>query len=123
MGKNLLLYVWYEKNHKIDPTCFQIDSVIWGRIVLDEMQEIRSWTTRLSKVVCRLRSDCRWMLSGTPLLDDINDLKGELCFLGLEPFSATNDDGFFQFAVASHWEYKSMYGLNGLKTLAECIML
>lgn len=113
----------YEKNHKIDPTYFQIDSVIWGRIVLDEMQEIRSWTTRLSKVVCRLRSDCRWMLSGTPLLDDINDLKGELCFLGLEPFSATNEDGFFQFAVASHWEYKSMYGLNVLKTLAEGIML
>lgn len=39
-------------------------NITWGRIVLDEMQEIRSWTTRVSKLVNSLASDCRWMLSG-----------------------------------------------------------
>lgn len=87
------------------------------------MQEIRSWKTRLSKLVNNLKSDCRWMLSGTPLLDDVTDLRGELCFLGLEPFCATNDDGFFDFAVANHWHHKSQYGLSILRKLAELIML
>jgi hypothetical protein len=95
----------------------------WGRIVLDEMQQIRSWTTRISKLVNSLKSDCRWMLSGTPLLDDVTDLRGELCFLRLEPFCASNDDGFFQFAVANHWQHKSRYGLSILRKLAELIML
>lgn len=95
----------------------------WGRIVLDEMQEIRSWTTRISKLVNSLNSDCRWMLSGTPLLDDVTDLRGELCFLRLEPFCASNDDGFFQFAVANHWKHKSCYGLSILKKLAQLVVL
>jgi hypothetical protein len=63
------------------------------------------------------------MLSGTPFLDDVTDLRGELCFLKLEPFSANNDDGFFQFAVANHWDHKSRYGLSVLRKLAELIML
>lgn len=95
----------------------------FSRIVLDEMQEIRSWTTTLSKVVNNLQSDCRWMLSGTPLLDGVTDLRGELCFLGLEPFAANSDDGFFDFAIANHWEEKSRYGLSVLKMMAGLIML
>ena len=95
----------------------------FARIVLDEMQEIRSWTTTLSKVVNNLQSDCRWMLSGTPLLDGVTDLRGELCFLGLEPFDAKSDDGFFDFAIANHWKEKSRYGLSVLKMMAELIML
>ncbi|CAJ1942990.1 unnamed protein product [Cylindrotheca closterium] len=95
----------------------------WGRIVLDEMQEIRSSTSRISKVVNTLKSKCRWMLSGTPLVDDISDLRGELSFLGLEPFAFSNDDGFFDFAVANHWHQRSQYGLSVLQKLAALIIL
>lgn len=90
---------------------------IWGRIVLDEMQEIRSWSTNISKYCQRLKSDRRWMLSGTPLLEGIKDFRGELCFLGLEPFSALNEDGFFDFAVMNHWEARSQYSLDILRIL------
>ena len=59
-----------------------LTSVRWGRIVLDEMQEIRSSTTRIARSCERMRCGRRWMLSGTPLFEGIEDLRGELNFLG-----------------------------------------
>jgi hypothetical protein len=76
----------------------------WGRIVLDEMQEVRSSTTKIARMCETLKSDRRWMISGTPLFEGIEDLKGELNFLHLEPFSANSEDGFFNFAVTNPWE-------------------
>lgn len=58
------------------------------------------------------------MLSGTPLFDGIKDFRGELCFLKLDPFAADNEDGFFEFAVASHWDARSRYGLATLRVLS-----
>ena len=48
----------------LDKTFQQVD---WRRICLDEMQEVRSSTTKLAKACIALRSDYRWMISGTPL--------------------------------------------------------
>ena len=94
-----------------------LSTVSWGRIILDEMQEVRSWNTSISKACQELKSDRRWMLSGTPLWEGIQDFKGELCFLGLEPFAANNEDGFFDFAIANHWEARSKHGLEILRIL------
>ena len=66
----------------------ELSSHTWGRVVLDEMQEIRSWTTTISKGCQKLRSNRRWMLSGTPITHSIDDFRGELCFLNIEPFAA-----------------------------------
>eukprot|EP00536_Pseudo-nitzschia_multiseries_P008035 jgi/Psemu1/287532/fgenesh1_pg.197_\ len=97
-------------------------STVWGRVVLDEMQEVRSWNTITSKSCHKLLSHRRWMLSGTPLWEGIHDFRGELCFLGLEPFAANNEDGFFDFAVAHHWEERSVHGLEILKLLALVVL-
>lgn len=90
----------------------------WKRIVLDEMQEIRSSTTVLAKNCKGLTGQKRWMVSGTPLFDSIEDFKGELDFLKIEPFSADTEDGFFDFCVTQHWEAKSHYGLEALRALS-----
>ena len=50
--------------------------------------------------------------------DSINDFRGELCFLQLAPFAADNEDGFFNFAVANHWDQRSPYGLETLRILS-----
>jgi SNF2 family DNA or RNA helicase len=57
----------------------------WGRIVLDEQQEIRSSTTKIAKNCESLDCHRRWMLSGTPIFEGIEDLRGELNFLRLTP--------------------------------------
>lgn len=90
----------------------------WGRIVLDEMQEVRSPTTQIAKACCDLlRGNRRWMLSGTPLFDGITDLCGELNFLSLEPYAAKSEDGFFDFSITDHWEQHSILGLEMLQVL------
>ena len=89
----------------------------WGRIVLDEMQEIRSSSTVIARNCDKLIAGRRWMLSGTPLFDGIEDLKGELNFLSLEPYAAKSEDGFFDFSITQHWKQHSRHGLDTLKVL------
>jgi hypothetical protein len=61
-----------------------------------QMQEVRSSTTALARLCERLSAGCRWMVSGTPLFDGIDDLNGELHFLGVWPFSLRDaEDGFW----------------------------
>jgi hypothetical protein len=92
-------------------------STHWARVVLDEMQEIRSHTSSISKNCNALIANRRWMLSGTPLFEGFSDLRGELCFLRLDPFAADSEDGFFDFAVTQHIENRSRYGLETLRVL------
>lgn len=89
----------------------------WGRIVLDEMQEIRSSSTAIARNCDKLKARRRWMLSGTPLFDGIEDLRGELNFLSLEPYAAKSEDGFFDFSITNHWKLHSKHGLDTLKVL------
>lgn len=93
-------------------------STTWGRVVLDEMQEIRSSTTVIAQNCERLDCNRRWMLSGTPLFEGIEDFRGELCFLQLEPFAASNDDGFFRFFISNNWENRSTHALDLLRVLS-----
>ncbi|KAI0270502.1 P-loop containing nucleoside triphosphate hydrolase protein [Gloeopeniophorella convolvens] len=52
----------------------------WYRVVLDEAQFIRNRTTRASKVVAQLRAKYRWMLTGTPVTNNLADLYGLIRF-------------------------------------------
>jgi len=92
-------------------------SICWGRIVLDEMQEIRSSTTAIAMNCEKLSCSRRWMLSGTPLFEGIDDLRGELNFLRLEPYAAALEDGFFDFSITNHWKARSEHGLETLRIL------
>ena len=94
-----------------------LQTVRWGRVVLDEMQEIRSSTTKIAKNCEQLHCDRRWMLSGTPIFGGIEDLKGELNFLRLEPFGASWEDGFFDFAIKAPWESKQPHAVAVLQIL------
>eukprot|EP00941_MAST-03F_sp_MAST-3F-sp1_P005034 g5034.t1 len=82
-------------------------TIQWRRVVLDEMQEIRSSTTELA-VACRNLSPghaSRWMVSGTPLFSGIKDLNGELAFLQVLPFCLhDNVDGFWDRCIEEPWK-------------------
>ena len=99
-------------------------SIHWRRIVLDEMQEIRSSTTDLAKVCKKLSSDFRWMVSGTPLYTSLDDLNGELNFLGVTPF-CLNDatDGFWGLRIRQPWNNQEENALDLLHTLLDGIMI
>ena len=89
----------------------------WGRIVLDEQQEIRSSTTKIAMNCESLICHRRWMLSGTPIFEGIGDLRGELNFLRLTPYAAKWEDGFFDFSIMNHWNHRSKHGIETLRIL------
>ena len=86
------------------------------------MQEIRSSTTKFAKTCEKLQCNRRWMLSGTPLFEGIEDLRGELNFLRLEPFGANCEDGFFDFMIRQPWETRDVQAIEVLKTLSKVMM-
>lgn len=94
----------------------------WGRIVLDEQQEIRSSTTKIAKNCESLVCHRRWMLSGTPIFEGIDDLRGELNFLRLSPYAAQWEDGFFDFSIMNHWKHHSEHGIATLRILGLLIL-
>lgn len=61
-------------------------STNWHRIVLDEGHIIKNHSTIQSIACSKLESKCRWILTGTPLQNSLDDLYGLVNFLRLEPW-------------------------------------
>lgn len=57
--------------------------VRWDRVILDEAHEIRNKTSKLFKSVCRLESEIRWLVTGTPVFNSIEDFVSLCTFLGI----------------------------------------
>jgi SNF2 family DNA or RNA helicase len=107
---------------KDDKTTF--NRIKWDRVVLDEMQEIRSSTTDHARACEKLLCDCRWMVSGTPLYTSIDDLNGELAFLGVLPFCASDQsDGFWSMHVSKPFQRRKPEALQQLNCLLKGIMI
>ncbi|KAI1817848.1 hypothetical protein GGS20DRAFT_531056 [Poronia punctata] len=56
-------------------------AVNWRRVVLDEGHVIRNPNTRNAKAVCKLQAESRWILSGTPFVNNATDFWSALLFL------------------------------------------
>ena len=56
----------------------------WDRIVLDEAHEIRNRSSKTFKSVRALRSDIRWIVTGTPVFNSMNDFVSLCEFIGIE---------------------------------------
>jgi SNF2 family DNA or RNA helicase len=56
----------------------------WDRVILDEAHEIRNKSSKLFKSVCRLKTDIKWIVTGTPVFNSMNDFVSLCAFLGIE---------------------------------------
>lgn len=69
-------------------------SMKWKRIVLDEGHFIRNQATKSAIAACAIEAECRWVLTGTPIVNTIKDLHSMLKFLritgGLEKIELFN---------------------------------
>ena len=57
--------------------------VSWDRVVLDEAHEIRNKKSKLFKSVCRLQTQIKWIVTGTPVFNSMEDFVSLCTFLGL----------------------------------------
>jgi SNF2 family DNA or RNA helicase len=66
---------------------FPLFAYAWNRVILDEGHAIKNPSTNQSKACCHLEADCRFVLTGTPITNSINDLYALFRFLRSQPWS------------------------------------
>ncbi|CUS22868.1 LAQU0S07e01948g1_1 [Lachancea quebecensis] len=79
-------------------------SVEFFRIVIDEGHTIRNRNTRTSKSLMDLESSRRWILTGTPIINRLDDLYSLIKFMRLEPWSQV---GYWKTFVSDPFEKKN----------------
>ncbi|KAL5498669.1 hypothetical protein ACEPAH_2024 [Sanghuangporus vaninii] len=66
-------------------------TMMWHRIVLDEAQNVRNKRTRSSQAVAELEATYRWCLTGTPIINGLEDAYGPFRFLRLRPWDSREE--------------------------------
>uniref|UniRef100_A0A4W3I2F1 Helicase like transcription factor n=1 Tax=Callorhinchus milii TaxID=7868 RepID=A0A4W3I2F1_CALMI len=64
-----------------------LQAVLWLRVVLDEGHTIRNPNTRQTRAALALKAQRRWLLTGTPIQNSLQDLWSLVSFLKLKPFT------------------------------------
>ena len=99
----------------------------WRRVVCDECQEVRNGHQLLSKGARRLLAQRRWLCSGTPIFNSIDDIHGELAFINIVPFSLPETgkaaDGFFSHRIRKPWDARCPDALALLRALLRTVMI
>lgn len=56
----------------------------FSRIILDEAHYIRNWNRKVFKCVMKIRSECKWVVTATPIFNKVDDIYSYFRFLELE---------------------------------------
>ncbi|EJS42773.1 rad5p [Saccharomyces arboricola H-6] len=79
-------------------------SIDFYRIVIDEGHNIRNRTTVTSKAIMDLEGKCKWVLTGTPIINRLDDLYSLVKFLELDPWRQIN---YWKTFVSTPFENKN----------------
>ncbi|XP_035529657.1 helicase-like transcription factor [Morone saxatilis] len=97
-----------------------LHGINWLRVVLDEGHVIRNPNAQMSKAVLDLKTQRRWILSGTPIQNSVKDLWMLLAFLRLKPFDVKE---WWNRVIQRPVTQGDRAGLQNLQTLVKCITL
>lgn len=62
----------------------------WLRVCLDEGHFIKNFRAKTSKAAVNLDAERKWIISGTPIQNNLNELWSLLYFLNMEPYASSN---------------------------------
>ncbi|KAL3232652.1 DNA repair protein RAD5 [Nakaseomyces bracarensis] len=79
-------------------------SIEFFRIILDEGHTIRNRSTITSKAVFGLSAKYKWVLTGTPIINKLDDLYSLVKFLKLEPWSQI---GYWKMFITTPFENRN----------------
>ncbi|PFX35045.1 helicase-like transcription factor [Stylophora pistillata] len=97
-----------------------LHKIKWLRVILDEGHTIRNPQTRLTKAMIDLVAMRRWVLTGTPIQNRLDDLWSVVKFLRLEPF---DDKKWWNAALASSVRRGDELAVNRLQKLLKHISI
>lgn len=97
-----------------------LSKIWWRRLILDESQVARRSAAQVSNDILNLRCNTRFLMTGTPLVNSINDLKGQLAFLKVWPF-CLEQDGFWNTFI--NYPFRCGCPIPILKTLVHVTMI
>jgi SNF2 family DNA or RNA helicase len=106
---------WWEKHFEEHKGL--LHRIKWHRIILDEAQAIKNYTSRTSEGVWKLRGRFRWTLSGTPVVNSLEEFFAYFRFLKV---FATGD---FEVWKTNFCKKGSTDALKRLKAMLEKMMI
>lgn len=60
----------------------------WYRVIIDEAQCIKNRSTKSALACCQIDSTYRWCMSGTPMMNNVEELHSLIKFLRIRPYSS-----------------------------------
>lgn len=60
----------------------------WHRVIVDEAQCIKNRNTKSALACCQIDATYRWCMSGTPMMNNVEELHSLIKFLRIRPYSS-----------------------------------
>lgn len=96
-------------------------SVEFFRVIIDEAHTIKNRRSKTTKACCELRTTHRWVLTGTPIVNRLEDLFSLVRFLKVEPWS---NFSFWKTFITVPFESKEyIRALNVVQSVLEPLVL
>ncbi|KAL4733624.1 SNF2 family N-terminal domain-containing protein [Aspergillus similis] len=96
----------------------------WYRVIIDEAQCIKNRATQSAIACCRLNTTYRWCMSGTPMMNNVEELHSLLKFLRIRPYS--NLDRFkkdFSVPLKTNNKHLQEKAMTQLRILLKAVLL
>ncbi|KAL2155783.1 hypothetical protein VTH82DRAFT_525 [Thermothelomyces myriococcoides] len=102
-------------------SCRGLFSLNFFRVILDEAHNIRNRQSKTAKACYEIAATHRWVLTGTPIVNKLEDLFSLVRFLGVEPW---NNFSFWRTFITVPFESKDyMRALDVVQTVLEPLVM
>ncbi|PSS29648.1 hypothetical protein PHLCEN_2v2796 [Hermanssonia centrifuga] len=98
----------------------QLSSPVFESVILDEAHSCKSRQSKTARAVCALRARRRWAVTGTPIVNRLEDLYSLLKFLDFTPWS---DYTFFRSVVTLPFLDRDPKAIEVVQVILEAVLL
>ncbi|KIK70544.1 hypothetical protein GYMLUDRAFT_148103 [Collybiopsis luxurians FD-317 M1] len=105
---------------KVERSGSPMYEVEWLRVVLDEAHSCKSRTSKTAKAIYALKARRRWAVTGTPIVNKLEDLYSLLKFLDFKPWSTFS---FFNSFITLPFLARDPKAIEVVQAILESILL